>query len=190
MTTVSVRYIVNDVDAAISFYHDQLGFEVQMHPAPSFAMLSRGDLRLLLSSPSGEGGGGQIMPDGRRPEPGGWNRISLEVSGLATEVERLRAAGASFRNEIVHGIGGDQILVEDPPATRSSCLNPDDDLRSHRRGGSRHNACPKAWWTQTLRAPAFRACGQSSPAMTHSVRGTGSRRESNSTKRACSNCHW
>lgn len=114
MTTVSVRYIVNDVDAAISFYQDQLGFEVEMHPAPSFAMLSRGDLRLLLSSPSGEGGGGQIMPDGRRPEPGGWNRISLEVSGLPAQVDRLRAAGASFRNEIVHGIGGDQILVEDP----------------------------------------------------------------------------
>lgn len=112
--SVSVRYIVEDVDAAIGFYGDQLGFDVEMHPAPTFAMLSRGNLRLLLSAPSGEGGGGQIMPDGRRPEPGGWNRISLQVSDLPREVERLRAAGARFRNEIVHGIGGDQSLVEDP----------------------------------------------------------------------------
>jgi catechol 2,3-dioxygenase-like lactoylglutathione lyase family enzyme len=114
MTTVSVRYIVDDVDAAIGFYRDQLGFEVTMHPAPTFAMLARGDLRLLLSAPSGQGGGGQILADGRRPEPGGWNRFSLEVSDLAAEVERLQAAGARFRSQIVHGIGGDQVLVEDP----------------------------------------------------------------------------
>jgi catechol 2,3-dioxygenase-like lactoylglutathione lyase family enzyme len=114
MATVSVRYIVNDVDEAIGFYTGLLGFDVQMHPAPTFAMLTRGDLRLLLSAPSGQGGGGQIMPDGRRPEPGGWNRISLEVSDLPAEVDRLRAAGTSFRNEIVHGIGGDQILIDDP----------------------------------------------------------------------------
>jgi catechol 2,3-dioxygenase-like lactoylglutathione lyase family enzyme len=111
MTTVSVRYIVDDVDDAIGFYRDQLGFVVDMHPAPPFAMLSRGDLRLLLSAPSPQGGGGQAMPDGRAPEPGGWNRFQLEV---AAEVERLRAAGARFRNEIVHGIGGDQVLLEDP----------------------------------------------------------------------------
>jgi catechol 2,3-dioxygenase-like lactoylglutathione lyase family enzyme len=114
MSTVSVRYIVDDLDAAIGFYRDDLGFEVVMHPAPTFAMLSRGSLRLLLSVPSGQGGGGQAMPDGRRPEPGGWNRIQLEVADLRAEVERLRAAGARFRNEIVEGIGGDQILVEDP----------------------------------------------------------------------------
>jgi catechol 2,3-dioxygenase-like lactoylglutathione lyase family enzyme len=114
MATVSVRYIVHDVDAAIGFYRDQLGFGVEMRPAPTFAMMSRGDLRLLLSAPSGAGGGGQAMPDGRRPEPGGWNRISLEVTGLPDEVERLRAAGVRFRNDIVHGVGGDQILVEDP----------------------------------------------------------------------------
>src|SRR5437016_1308130 len=114
MTTVSVRYIVDDVDAAVSFYRDRLGFEVVMHPAPSFAMLARDELRLLLSAPSGQGGGGQAMPDGRRPEPGGWNRFQLQVSGLPAEVERLRAAGVLFRNEIVHGIGGDQILAEDP----------------------------------------------------------------------------
>jgi catechol 2,3-dioxygenase-like lactoylglutathione lyase family enzyme len=114
VTTVSVRYIVEDVDAAISFYRDQLGFDVVMHPAPSFGMLARGDLRLLLSAPSAVGGGGQAMPDGRQPEPGGWNRFQLQVSGLSAEVDRLRAAGVRFRNEIVHGVGGDQILAEDP----------------------------------------------------------------------------
>jgi catechol 2,3-dioxygenase-like lactoylglutathione lyase family enzyme len=112
--TVSVRYIVDDVDASIDFYRDQLGFEVEMHPAPAFAMLRRGDLRLLLSAPSGQGGGGQILADGRRPEPGGWNRISLPVDDLAAEVDRLRSAGAAFRTEIVHGMGGDQAIVEDP----------------------------------------------------------------------------
>lgn len=114
MATVSVRYIVEDVDAAIAFYHDQLGFDLVMHPAPTFAAVSRGDLRLLLSAPSGVGGGGQAMPDGRVPEPGGWNRISLEVGSLPAEVERLQAAGVCFRNEIVHGVGGDQVLIEDP----------------------------------------------------------------------------
>src|SRR3954453_15000722 len=109
MGTVSVRYIVDDVTAAIAFYRDLLGFEVEMHPAPTFAMLRRGDLRLLLSAPSGLGGGGQELPDGRRPEPGGWNRFSLEVSDLAGEVERLTAAGARLRSEIVHGVGGNQV---------------------------------------------------------------------------------
>lgn len=113
-STVRVRYIVHDVDSAIGFYRDRLGFNVQMHPAPTFAMLSRGNLHLLLSAPSGQGGGGQILPGGRRPEPGGWNRVSLEVLDLSGEVERLRAAGVPFRSEIVHGVGGDQILVEDP----------------------------------------------------------------------------
>jgi catechol 2,3-dioxygenase-like lactoylglutathione lyase family enzyme len=114
MGTVSVRYIVNDVDAAIGFYSEQFGFEVVMHPAPTFAILARGELRLLLSAPSGAGGGGQILPDGRRPEPGGWNRIQFEVDDLDAEVERLRAAGAEFRSDIVRGVGGDQVLVEDP----------------------------------------------------------------------------
>ena len=114
MGTVNVRYIVDDVDAAIGFYSERFGFEVVMHPAPTFAILARGELRLLLSAPSGAGGGGQILPDGRRPEPGGWNRIQFEVADLDAEVERLRAAGAEFRSDIVRGVGGDQVLVDDP----------------------------------------------------------------------------
>jgi catechol 2,3-dioxygenase-like lactoylglutathione lyase family enzyme len=124
MSPVSVRYIVDDVDAAIGFYRDLLGFEVVMHPAPPFAMLARGDLRLLLSAPSGQGGGGQILADGRRPEPGGWNRFQIEVSGLAAEVERLRAAGASFRSEILRGTGGDQVLLEDPSGNPVELFEP------------------------------------------------------------------
>jgi len=114
VATVSVRYFVDDVDAAIAFYRDLLGFEVVMHPAPPFAMLDRGDLRLLLSAPGGGPGGGAAMPDGRLPEPGGWNRFQLEVADLDAEVDRLRGAGATFRNEIVEGVGGRQILVDDP----------------------------------------------------------------------------
>jgi catechol 2,3-dioxygenase-like lactoylglutathione lyase family enzyme len=121
---VSVRYIVDDVDAAIGFYRDHLGFAVEMHPAPTFAMLSRGDLRLLLSAPSGQGGGGQAMPDGRRPEPGGWNRIQLEVSDLSGEIERLRAAGVRFRNDVVTGMGGDQVLVDDPSGNAVELFEP------------------------------------------------------------------
>jgi catechol 2,3-dioxygenase-like lactoylglutathione lyase family enzyme len=111
---VRVRYIVDDVDAAVGFYTGQLGFAVDMRPAPSFAMLSRGELQLAISATSGPGGGSQPMPDGRAPEPGGWNRIMLEMSGLEAAVERLRGAGARFRNDIVTGRGVRQILVEDP----------------------------------------------------------------------------
>jgi catechol 2,3-dioxygenase-like lactoylglutathione lyase family enzyme len=111
---VSVRYIVDDVDAAIAFYCDQLGFAVDMRPAPPFAMLSRGDLRLLLSAPSGRGGGGMTLADGRTPQAGGWNRFQLEVEDLGAEVERLRAAGVAFRSDVIHGVGGDQVLIEDP----------------------------------------------------------------------------
>jgi catechol 2,3-dioxygenase-like lactoylglutathione lyase family enzyme len=114
MTTVSVRYIVDDVDAAIAFYTGHLGFTVAMHPAPGFAALTRGDLRLLLNTPGGGGGAGQAMPDGRRPEPGGWNRIQLEVDDLDAAVAALRTAGVAFRNEIVTGRGGRQVLVDDP----------------------------------------------------------------------------
>jgi catechol 2,3-dioxygenase-like lactoylglutathione lyase family enzyme len=113
MSSVSVRYIVNDVDAAIPFYTEMLGFKVDMHPAPGFAMLSKADLRLLLNQP-GAGGAGQEMPDGQKPAPGGWNRIQIEVNELASMVEKLKGAGCRFRNEIVTGQGGKQVLVEDP----------------------------------------------------------------------------
>jgi catechol 2,3-dioxygenase-like lactoylglutathione lyase family enzyme len=114
MASVSVRYIVDDVDESIAFYRDRLGFTEVMHPAPTFAMLAKGELQLALSAPSGAGGGGQAMPDGTMPEPGGWNRFRLQVEDLEQAVESLRAAGARFRNEIVVGVGGNQILLEDP----------------------------------------------------------------------------
>jgi catechol 2,3-dioxygenase-like lactoylglutathione lyase family enzyme len=124
MATVSVRYIVLDVDAAIAFYCEHLDFHEDMHPAPTFAMLSRGDLRLLLSVPSGAGGGGQTMPDGTAPEPGGWNRFALEVSDLAGLVRALRNAGARFRNDVVTGVGGRQILLEDPSGNPIELFEP------------------------------------------------------------------
>jgi catechol 2,3-dioxygenase-like lactoylglutathione lyase family enzyme len=124
MASVSVRYIVDDVDAAIAFYCGNLGFSEVMHPAPAFAMLSRGDLRLTLSAPGGGPGGGQAMPDGRLPEPGGWNRFALEVSDLAGMVDRLRGNGARFRNDIVTGVGGKQILVEDPSGNPVELFEP------------------------------------------------------------------
>jgi catechol 2,3-dioxygenase-like lactoylglutathione lyase family enzyme len=124
MATVSVRYFVDDVDAAIAFYRERLGFEVELHPAPGFAMLSRRELRLLLNTPGGGGGAAQPMPDGRMPEPGGWNRIQLEVDDLAREVETLRKAGVRFRNEIVAGQGGKQILVDDPSGNPIELFQP------------------------------------------------------------------
>jgi catechol 2,3-dioxygenase-like lactoylglutathione lyase family enzyme len=124
MATVSVRYIVDDVDAAIAFYCRRLGFDEVMHPAPSFAMLSRGDLRLVLSAPGGGPGGGQAMPDGTSPRPGGWNRFALEVDDLERLVGELRAAGARFRNDIVTGVGGRQILLEDPSGNPVELFEP------------------------------------------------------------------
>ena len=124
MSTVSVRYIVHDVDAAIAFYCRHLGFQEEMHPAPTFAILSRGDLRLLLSAPSGLGGGGQAMPDGTVPEPGGWNRFSLEVADLASTVATLQRSGVHFRNDIVTGVGGKQILVNDPSGNPVELFEP------------------------------------------------------------------
>jgi catechol 2,3-dioxygenase-like lactoylglutathione lyase family enzyme len=121
---VNVRYIVDDVDRAIDFYRDQLGFEVVMHPAPPFAILARGELRLLLSAPNPQGGGGQTLPGGRTPEPGGWNRFSLEVADLAAEVERLRAAGVPLRSEIVRGVGGDQVVADDPSGNPVELFQP------------------------------------------------------------------
>jgi catechol 2,3-dioxygenase-like lactoylglutathione lyase family enzyme len=124
MATVSVRYIVDDVDAAVDFYCKALGFREEMRPAPTFAMLGRGDLRLALSAPSGAGGGGQSMPDGRRPEPGGWNRFMLEVDDLDWAVGELRKAGAHFRSDIVTGVGGRQILVDDPSGNPIELFEP------------------------------------------------------------------
>jgi catechol 2,3-dioxygenase-like lactoylglutathione lyase family enzyme len=125
LAKVSVRYIVDDVDAAIDFYCRLLGFHEDMHPAPTFAMLSRGDLRLVLSAPGGgPGGGGQAMPDGRVPEPGGWNRFQLEVDDIEALVGELRGSGASFRNDIVVGVGGKQILVEDPAGNPVELFEP------------------------------------------------------------------
>jgi catechol 2,3-dioxygenase-like lactoylglutathione lyase family enzyme len=125
VVTVSVRYIVDDVDEALTFYCGQLGFHEDMHPAPTFAMLSRGDLRLVLSAPGGgPGGGGQAMPDGTLPSPGGWNRFSLEVSDLDALVGKLRNNGAHFRNDIVSGVGGKQILLEDPSGNPAELFEP------------------------------------------------------------------
>ena len=123
MITVSVRYMTDDVVAAVAFYVGHLGFEVETQPGPGFAVLSRGNLRLLLNRP-GAGGAGQPMPDGRRPEPGGWNRFQLEVADLRREVEALRGAGASFRNDVVTGRGGSQILLEDPSGNPIELFQP------------------------------------------------------------------
>jgi catechol 2,3-dioxygenase-like lactoylglutathione lyase family enzyme len=124
MASVSVRYIVDDVDAAIAFYCGHLGFREVARPAPTFAMLVRGDLRLVLSAPGGPGGGGQAMPDGRVPEPGGWNRFQLEVTDLAATVAALRQQGTRFRNDIVVGVGGKQVLVEDPAGNPVELFEP------------------------------------------------------------------
>ena len=124
MATVQVRYIVNDVDAAVEFYTKQLGFKLDMHPAPPFAMLSRGGLRLVLSAPNPQGGGGQPMPDGTQQAPGGWNRFSIEVGDLAAMIERLRKSGARFRNNLVTGVGGKQILLEDPSGNLIELFEP------------------------------------------------------------------
>jgi len=123
MGKVSVRYIVADVDAAIGFYTEMLGFTVETHPAPGFASLARGDLRLLLNRP-GAGGAGRVMPDRQAPVPGGWNRIQLAVEDLVSTVEKLRGAGCRFRNEIVIGNGGKQILLDDPSGNAIELFEP------------------------------------------------------------------
>ena len=121
--TASVRYIVTDVPAAVAFYTERLGFRLDLSPAPGFASLSRGALRLLLNQP-GAGGAGQAMPDGHAPAPGGWNRIQLEVADLPATVERLRGAGCRFRNDLVTGRGGRQILLEDPSGNLVELFEP------------------------------------------------------------------
>ena len=124
MASVSVRYFVDDVDAAIAFYTSRLGFRLVMHPAPPFAMLERDQLRLLLSQPGGGPGGGAAMPDGTLPAPGGWNHFAIEVDDLDAVVARLRESGTHFRNEIVDGVGGRQVLVEDPAGNPVELFQP------------------------------------------------------------------
>ena len=122
MTTVNVRYMVDDVEAALAFYTTHFGFTVISKTLPAFADVARGDLRLLLSGPASSAG--RAMPDGRRPAPGGWNRIHFVVEDLAAEVDRLRAAGAHFRNDIVTGPGGSQVLLEDPSGNPIELFQP------------------------------------------------------------------
>ena len=124
MTTVTVRYIVEDVDASIDFYCRHLDFREELHPAPTFAVLARGDLRLLLSAPGGRGGGGQSMPDGTPPSPGGWNRFSLEVPDLTAAVDSLRSAGVHLRSDIVTGVAGRQVLLDDPSGNPVELFEP------------------------------------------------------------------
>ena len=141
MTSVSVRYIVNSVEESIDFYCGLLGFREVMHPAPNFAMLAQGDLRLVLSAPGSQGGGGQSMPDGTVPRPGGWNRFALEVEDLDATVARLRSAGAAFRNDIVDGVGGRQILVDDPSGNPVELFQPTIAERSEEHTSELQSPC-------------------------------------------------
>jgi catechol 2,3-dioxygenase-like lactoylglutathione lyase family enzyme len=122
MATVNVRYMVHDVDAAVAFYTTHFGFTLLSNASPAFADVTKGDLRLLLSGPTSSAG--RAMPDGRVPAPGGWNRIHFVVEDLATEVERLRAAGVQFRNEIISGPGGSQIVPDDPSGNPVELFQP------------------------------------------------------------------
>jgi catechol 2,3-dioxygenase-like lactoylglutathione lyase family enzyme len=127
MATVSVRYIVDDVDQAIAFYRNHLGFKEQMHPDPAFAMLERGDLRLVLVSPvpaDHPGGGSRPMPDGTEQRPGGWNRFMLQVDDLETKATELKHAGVRLRNQIVTGIGSKQVMIEDPSGNPIELFEP------------------------------------------------------------------
>jgi len=127
MSTVSVRYIVDDVDEAKEFYVRHLGFRQEMHPAPAFAMLSRGDLRLVLVSPVGPdhpGGGSRPMPDGTPPTPGGWNRFMLQVPDVDASVEDLRRDGVRFRSDVVSGVGTKQVMIEDPSGNPIELFEP------------------------------------------------------------------
>jgi tRNA-Thr(GGU) m(6)t(6)A37 methyltransferase TsaA len=160
VAAVSVRYIVDDVDAAIGFYCGHLGFTEAMHPAPTFAMLTRGSLRLVLSAPGGGPGGGQAMADGTLPEPGGWNRFSIEVDDLAGTVARLRASGVQFRNDIVTGVGGKQILIEDPAGNPVELFEPTRaEARLDEQGGAgyrgeTYQVRPIGWVESSLVDPA------------------------------------
>jgi catechol 2,3-dioxygenase-like lactoylglutathione lyase family enzyme len=122
--SVRIRYMVNDVAASVAFYQGQLGFKLDMQSGPFFAALSRGGIQLLLSPTKGPGGASQPMPDGKRPLPGGWNRIVLYVPDVQGEVDRLRKAGVPFRNQIVTGLGGKEILLEDPSGNPIELFQP------------------------------------------------------------------
>jgi predicted enzyme related to lactoylglutathione lyase len=124
LNQILMRYIVNDIDAAIAFYTQRLRFQVSAQSGPYFAIVTRDDFQLVLSPPKGPGGGSQPMPDGRRPEPGGWNRMILQSSNLEGDVEALRKAGVKFRNDIVSGPGGRQILLEDPSGNPVELFEP------------------------------------------------------------------
>ena len=124
LNELMIRYIVNDVDAAVGFYTERLGFTVSGQSGPHFALLTRGNLQLVLSPPKGPGGGSQPMRDGRRPEPGGWNRIIVRSSNLEQDVEALRKDDVKFRNDIVAGPGGRQILIEDPSGNLVELFEP------------------------------------------------------------------
>lgn len=121
--TVSVRYIVKDIDSSVEFYTTRLGFQIVQHVKSAFANLSLGNLHLLINKP-GAGGAGQAMPDGTLPAPGGWNRIQIVVENIETTVEKLKKDGARFRNNIVNGNGGKQILLEDPSGNLIELLEP------------------------------------------------------------------
>ena len=124
LNALLVRYIVSDVDAAVAFYSRQLGFRVTAQSGPDFALLTRENMQLVLSPPKGPGGGSQPMPDGRRPEPGGWNRIIVRSSNLDGDVATLKDAGVVFRNDVVAGPGGRQILIEDPSGNLVELFEP------------------------------------------------------------------
>lgn len=124
MSTVNVRYLVDDVDAAIAFYTEHLGFSLLSNASPAFAEVARDDLRLLLSGPKSSAG--RPMPDGRQPGPGGWNRIEFVVDDIAAEIERLRASGTQFRSDVVRGPGGTQIVFDDPSGNPIELFQPAD----------------------------------------------------------------
>jgi catechol 2,3-dioxygenase-like lactoylglutathione lyase family enzyme len=124
MAKIQVRYIVNDMDSSIDFYTEKLGFKLDMHPSPAFAMLSLNELRLALSTPGRTSGGGQMMPDGTQQTPGGWNRFAIEVADISNKVETLKNAGVHFRNNIVTGVGGKQIIADDPSGNPIELFEP------------------------------------------------------------------
>jgi len=124
LNALMVRYIVNDVDAAVAFYSQRLGFRITAQSGSDFALLTREDLQLVLSPPKGPGGGSQPMPDGRRPEPGGWNRIVVRSSNLEDDIETMKNAGVRFRNDVIAGPGGRQILIEDPSGNLVELFEP------------------------------------------------------------------